>query len=303
MTLVPHTWGEFRAGKAECIENSISSLGQIVRRRWAHHVRGAVCIPTLAVPDLALPHQRVEGVTQIGPNNVFYQNVTVGVAPQDLKYDGAPTETIVGYGNVFRENVTVHRGTELGGGKTIIGNENLLMVGSHVAHDCYIANRTIIANQVQLAGHVTIEDYAVIEALLGINQFVTVGRASYVAAMTPVRRDVPPFMKFSGDPNEVRGVNEIGLKRIGFADEDIEAVKEAYRLLFRQRAISAGLDELGTRDGLNPHVGYLCDFMRKSCASRFSRFRENERGDSAVTEKRRMPVEVRTRDRRKVDRK
>lgn len=245
----------------------------------------------------------IEGITRIGSNNVFYQNVAVGVAPQDLKYDGAPTETIVGYGNVLRENVTVHRGTELGGGKTVIGNENLLMVGSHVAHDCYVGNRTIIANQVQMAGHVTIEDYAVIEALLGINQFVTVGRASYVAAMTPVRRDVPPFMKFSGDPNEVRGVNEVGLKRIGFSDEDIEAVKDAFRLLFRQRAISAGLEELGTCDELNAHVAYLRDFMCKSCASRFSRFRENERSDSVVTGKRRMPIEVRTRDRRKVDRK
>jgi UDP-N-acetylglucosamine acyltransferase len=244
-------------------------------------------------------HVTINGKTRIGVNNVFYPNAVIGDAPQDLKYDGAPTETRIGYGNVFRENVTIHRGTELGGALTQVGNENLIMVAAHIAHDCLLGNRNIIANCVQLAGHVTIEDNAVIEALVGINQFVTVGQFSYVAATTPVRRDVPPFMKFSGDPNEVRGVNEVGLRRNGCSDDDINALKDVFRTVFRSPSISASVAELAQQANLSPLVAQLCEFMQASCATRFGRMRETSRADVNITARRRSPHEVRVKDRRK----
>ncbi|MBN1437732.1 MAG: acyl-ACP--UDP-N-acetylglucosamine O-acyltransferase [Sedimentisphaerales bacterium] len=244
----------------------------------------------------------IQGETCIGVNNIIYPNVVIGAAPQDLKYDGAPTKTIIGYGNVFRENATVHRGTELGIGETVIGNENLLMVSTHVAHDCVIGNHVILGNQTQLAGHVKIEDGAVISALIGLHHFVTVGKFSYVAGLTPVRRDVPPFMKFSGDPNGVRGVNEEGLKRNGFSSDDIGALKEAYRLMFRQGPISTVLNEFEGRAEVNDHVRYLCAFMKKSCDSRLGRYEESCRRDKEIGKRNRKPLEVRKKDRRKVDR-
>jgi len=221
----------------------------------------------------------IQGITRIGANNVLYPNVVIGTAPQDLKYGGAPTETIIGCGNVFRENCTVHRGTELDRCKTVIGSENLLMVGVHIAHDCVVEDRVIVGNQTQLAGHVTIQNGAVVSALVGLHHFVTVGKFSYVAGLTPVRRDVPAFMKFSGDPNETRGVNEEGLRRNGFSKDDIAALKDGYRRLFRGGSISAALDKLEAQDHLNEQVAYLCAFMRNSCANRFGRFRENARRD------------------------
>ena len=261
---------------------------------------GPFCVigPDVVIGDHSqlMNHVTIEGITKIGPNNVFYQNVVIGTAPQDLKYDGAPTQTTIGARNVFRENVTVHRGTELGGAQTTIGDENLFMVAAHIAHDCTIGNRTIVGNQTQLAGHVTIEDGAVVTALIGLHHFVTVGCYSYVGAMTPVRRDVPPFMKFSGDPNEVRGVNEEGLKRNNFTPDDISALKQAHRQLFRTNTISAALDELEATLDLNPHVAELCRFVRQSCASRFGRFRENVRADRTLPKQRRAPVEVRSKN-------
>lgn len=222
----------------------------------------------------------IRGCTQIGDNNVFFPNALIGIRPQDLKYKGAPTATIIGSGNSFRENVTVHRGTELGGGKTIIGDNNLIMVGAHIAHDCILADRILLGNQTTLAGHVVIESGAVISALIGLHHFVTVGCYSYVAGMTPVRRDVPPFMKFSGDPNAVRAVNEEGLSRNGFDVEDIAELKRAHRMLFRKNSsVEAVLEEFFACDDLNEHVKYLCEFMQKSCESRFFRYREELRKD------------------------
>ncbi|MCP4712367.1 MAG: acyl-ACP--UDP-N-acetylglucosamine O-acyltransferase [Planctomycetes bacterium] len=236
----------------------------------------------------------VEGNTRIGANNIFYQNVVIGAAPQDLKYNGGPTETIIGSNNVFRENCTVHRGTELGLGKTVIGNDNLFMVGVHIAHDCILEDGILMANQTMLAGHVKIEESAVIMALIGIHHFVTVGKYSYIGGMTPVHRDVPPFMKFAGDPNVVRGVNEEGLKRRQFSDEDVSQLKQAYRKLFRAgKSIAEQLDQLEQQDDLNKHVQYLCQFIRQSMMDRFGRYQEMARRDNLEQRQFRKPAEVR----------
>lgn len=236
----------------------------------------------------------VDGHTRIGESNVFYQNVVVGAAPQDLKYDGAPTETIIGSHNVFRENVTVHRGTELGLGKTVIGDNNLLMVAAHVAHDCILEDKILLGNESLLAGHVKIEEGAVVSALIGIHHFVTIGKFSYVGGLTPVRRDVPPFVKFDGDPNEVRAINEEGLKRHNFTEQDIVELKQAFRQLFRTgNNISENLKAMAETECLNGHVTYLCEFLQRSCNGRFGRYLETARKDERKHRRFRTPAELR----------
>ncbi len=282
----------------------ISKLAEVSPlARLADNVRiGPFCVigPDVEIADNCELKNNVtiQGKTRIGSDNIFYQNVVIGTAPQDLKYNGGPTETIIGNGNVFREGVTVHRGTELGSGRTIIGNNNLLMVGVHIAHDCIIHNNVIIGNMTQLAGHVVIEDYAVVSALIGLHHFVTVGKYSYVGGMTPVRRDVPPFMKFSGDPNETRGVNEEGLRRNGFSSQEITELKKAYKLLYRQNRIADALKELQADEDLNKHVAYLCNFAQASCQSRFGRYLETARHDSFEDRKRKNPFEIRSKNNR-----
>ena len=263
------------------------------------HVRiGPFCVigPDVQIGDgcVLMNNVTVDGHTRIGAKNVFYQNVVVGAPPQDLKYDGAPTETIVGAHNVFRENVTVHRGTELGLGKTVIGDNNLLMVAAHVAHDCILEDKILLGNETLLAGHVKIEDGAVVSALVGIHHFVTIGKYSYVGGLTPVRRDVPPFVKFDGDPNEVRGINEEGLRRHNFSEQDIVDLKQAFRQLFRTgKSISENLKIMADQKGLNGHVTYLCEFLQRSCDGRFGRHLESARRDERKHRRFRTPAELR----------
>lgn len=236
----------------------------------------------------------IQGITEIGAGNVIYPNVVIGVAPQDLKYNNGPTRTLIGDNNVFRENSSIHRGTELGNTDTVIGSRNLIMVGVHVGHDCILGDRIIIANQVQLAGHVKIENNANISALVGIHHFVRVGRFSYVGGLTPVRRDVPPYLKFDGDPNAVRGVNEEGLKRNGFTPEQITGLKLAFRELYHKgTSIVSSVEKILARGNLDEHVQYLCDFIHKSCQGRYGRYEENFRRDRKHTRLDRQPAEVR----------
>lgn len=240
----------------------------------------------------------VEGVTRIGKNNVIYPYAVIGIASQDLKYKGELTLTNIGDGNVIRENTMIHRGTEMGGGETVVGNYNFIMGGAHIAHDCVLADNILLGNQVMLAGHVKIETGAVISAILGVNHFVSIGKYSYVGAMSPVRRDVPPFMKVSGDPAEIRGVNVEGLKRNGFSEQDMADIKFAYKQLFRAqkrgRCIEDALEELSHENDLNQNVRYLCEFVHKSCQSPNHRALEVLRTDTEADRVRRKPFEVRT---------
>ncbi len=240
----------------------------------------------------------LDGRTRIGKSNVFYPYTAIGVAPQDLKYAGGDTETIIGDRNVFRESVTVHRGTELAEGRTVIGNGNFLMVGAHVAHDCVLEDHVLLSNLVMLAGHVRIESGAIISAMVGVHHFVTIGRNSYIGAMTPVRRDVPPFVKVNGDPPEVVGLNTEGLKRNGFTSDDLEELKGAFKQLFRAgkngSTMEAEIEKLLQCDDLNDHVRYLRDFVHSSCQSRFWRAMEARRRDRAEDRMEHSPYEVRT---------
>jgi UDP-N-acetylglucosamine acyltransferase len=181
------------------------------------------------------PHAVVEGPSRIGDGNRIFQFASVGAPPQDTKYRGEPTQLVVGDRNVFREGVTVHRGTAGGAGVTRIGNDGLYMAYSHVAHDCEIGDRVVMANGAALAGHVTIEDYAIVGGLVAIHQHTRIGESAMLGGGAMVVMDVLPFCTAVGDRAHLAGVNVLGLKRRGFDDATLRAVRSAYRVLFQSK--------------------------------------------------------------------
>lgn len=178
-------------------------------------------------------HAVIEGRTTFGRNNIVFHHVSIGAAPQDLKYRGEDTAIAIGDGNTFREFVTVHLGTVGGSGTTRIGNHNLLMNFSHVAHDCRAGNHIVVANGAQFAGHVTVEDYVIVGALVGIHQYARIGESAILGAGSMVSQDVAPFCNATGDRARLFGLNLIGLKRRGFSLELVSTLKKAYRIVFR----------------------------------------------------------------------
>ena len=166
----------------------------------------------------------ITGNTTLAGNNVIFPNAIVGSEPQDLKYYGEQTKLIIGSNNVIRECVTINTGTEVGGGETLIGNNNLFMSCSHIAHDCIIEDNVLIANGVLLGGHIKIERYAKLMGLAGIHPFVTIGQHSYVGGLTRIVQDVPPYMIVEGNPANGRKVNTIVLERAGFLHASINAI-------------------------------------------------------------------------------
>ena len=254
--------------------------------------------PDVVLGDNCVLHNGVTitGNTKVGNNNVFYQNSIIGAAPQDLKYQGQPTETIVGNNNVFREFSVVHRGTEIGGGKTVVGDNNLFMGGAHIAHDCIVDSRTIIGNNVLLAGHVKIEYGVLVSAMVGIHHFTTIGRNSYVGGMTPVRRDVPPYTIFEGDPNKVRGINIEGLKRHGFDPDIVSQLKKAYNYIYKKsESIEKGAAEI-LEQASSDEVRNLAQAVLNSCSSRFGRYLEAKRQDKHISKLDRKPAEIRDKE-------
>lgn len=181
------------------------------------------------------PHVVIKGPTTIGSNCRIYQFASIGEIPQDLKFKGEETELVIGDGNVIREYVTINRGTQGGGGRTVIGKGNFLMSYVHIAHDCILGNYNILANVATLAGHITIENFAIIGALSAVHQFARIGSYAFVSGMTGVAQDIPPFVKAAGNRSKLYGLNTIGLKRHGFSDEAISALKKAYRVVFRSK--------------------------------------------------------------------
>jgi UDP-N-acetylglucosamine acyltransferase len=179
-------------------------------------------------------HVVIADRTSIGRDNRIFQFASVGEIPQDRKYTGDPTRTVIGDGNVIREFVTIHAGTTQDKGVTTIGDGNWLLAYSHVAHDCVIGNGTTFSNNAQLAGHVIIDDYAVLGGFVGVHQFCRVGTHAMLAAGSIVLQDVPPYVTVSGSPATPRGTNSEGLRRRGFSGEDIAAIRRAYKTLYRQ---------------------------------------------------------------------
>ena len=235
------------------------------------------------------PHVTLLGPSTFGARNQFFPQATRGGPPQDLKYRGGPTPLVVGDDNVFRESVTVHRGTEVdaSGGVTRIGSNNLLMVGVHVAHDVEVGNHCILANCVQLAGHVCIEDRVVVGGHSAMHHFVTVGRYAYIAGMTRITHDVPPYLKVAGYDQKVRGPNSLGMGRWQIPEPSIRGVRAAWRMLYaRRRPAAPAIQVLGEieSNGLmgDDHVRYLVEFLRRKLAAggALGRVREARRADS-----------------------
>jgi len=182
------------------------------------------------------PHAVLDGWVEIGARNRIFPGAAIGLEPQDLKYDGSESLVKMGDDNCIREYVTINRPT-FAGEVTALGNNNLLMAYSHVGHNCVIEDQVIIANSVALSGHVYIESRARISGVLGIHQFVHIGRMAMVGGMSRINRDVPPYMLVEGNPARVRSLNLVGLKRAGMMDADrvaaFQALKKAFRLLYR----------------------------------------------------------------------
>lgn len=213
-----------------------------------------------------MAHVYLEGKLAIGEDNIFYPYSSCGVAPQDKKYQGEPSETRIGNKNVIREFVTIHRGTEGGGMVTCIGDGNLLMAYVHVAHDVSIKNNVILANGVTFAGHVVVDDYANIGGLSAIHQFCRVGRHAMIGSYSVIKQNVLPYSITASDhPLEVYGANRIGLERRGFSPDAIEALQNAFRILTRAGLnTSQALTRIEEEIPQTNEVRELLEFIRAS---------------------------------------
>lgn len=185
-------------------------------------------------PGCEVHHQAtLMGKTTIGKENTIFPNAVVGGDPQDLKYHGEETELLIGDRNTIRECVTLNTGTVGGGGKTVVGNNCLIMAYAHVAHDCILDDGVILANSVQLAGHIHVCREAIISGTAAVHHFCTLGRLSFVSGLSGVRQDVPPFMTADGNPAKVCRLNLVALRRRNFSEETIKALKDVYRIVYR----------------------------------------------------------------------
>ncbi len=214
------------------------------------------------------PHAVVSGPATIGARNLIGSFATVGGAPQDLSYRGEPTELIIGDDNQIREYASIHRGTPNGKGKTVIGNNCLLMAYIHVAHDCRIGDNVIMANVATLAGHVEVEDRAAIGGLVAIHQFCRVGTYAYIGGVSGVGLDVPPYVIVAGirDQTRVSGINKVGLRRAGFSREVINDLDSVFRLIYRSPNLLLK-DSLEIARNEYPEcreVQYMIDFFESS---------------------------------------
>ena len=208
---------------------------------------------------------QVMGPSIFGEGNRVFPYACVGFEPQDLKYQGGDTRLEVGDRNIFREFCTIHRGTEEGGGATTIGNDNLFMAYSHVAHDCHVGNRIIFSNAATLAGHVTIEDDATVGAFSAVHQFCRVGRYAYIGGYSVITKDALPWVKTVGQKPLCYGVNTIGLKRKGFTEESIQELESIMRLLLRSGLnTTQATDRIQSEHSGSREAEYLTKFLKSS---------------------------------------
>jgi UDP-N-acetylglucosamine acyltransferase len=226
-------------------------------------------------------HVILQELTTIGEDNEIFPFSVLGADPQDRKFAGERATSVVGDRNKIREHVTIHRGTRSGGGVTTIGNDNLIMVAAHLAHDCRIGNDVVIANQVMVAGHVMVEDGASIGGGVGIHHFTTIGTSSFVGGMARIAKDVPPYMIVEGNPAEVRAVNTIAMTRRGYEPGHIDAVKEVFKRLFRDNGgpISEKILALRADFAEVPAVERICASLEATADGIHGRALEGARGD------------------------
>lgn len=178
-------------------------------------------------------HCVIEGYTTIGKENSFAHYAAIGGPPQDMKYRGEPTQLIIGDRNTVREFTTIHTGTTQDEGITRIGNDNWIMAYVHIAHDCQIGNHTIFSSNAQIAGHVQVQDWAIMGGMSGVHQFVRIGQHAMLGGASALVQDIPPFVIAAGDKASPHGINVEGLKRRGFSSETISALRQAYKVLYK----------------------------------------------------------------------
>jgi len=210
-------------------------------------------------------HVVIERWTEIGRDNQIFQFASVGAGPQDLKYKGEETWLVIGDRNRIREFATLHRGTVDGGGRTVVGNDNLLMAYSHVAHDCEVHNRIVMANAATLAGHVEVEDNAILGGLVAVHQFCRVGCHAMISGGAMIAQDIPPYTIAQGDRAKTIGINLVGLKRRGFPEATIRGIKNAYKLMFRSGLrMEEALERIDSEFGTIPEVQHFAAFIKGS---------------------------------------
>jgi UDP-N-acetylglucosamine acyltransferase len=207
-------------------------------------------------------HVSITGNTKIGKGNKIYPFVSIN-DPQDLKYSGEETSLVIGDNNKIREYVTINPGTIGGGGKTIVGNNCLFMISSHIAHDCQVGNNVIIANNVPLGGHAIIEDNVVIGGNSAVQQFTRIGKMAMIGGMTGVLHDVIPYGLSTGNRNSLQGLNLIGLRRAKFENKDILGLSEAYKEIFVTKNINENISKLNGSFQENPLVKEVIEFITK----------------------------------------
>lgn len=210
-------------------------------------------------------HVVIDGDTEIGDDTHVFPFASIGLAPQDLKYGGEPTSTVIGKRNQIREFVTIHRGTAGGGGITRIGDGNLLMAQAHVAHDCQLGNEIIMANAATLAGHVEIADRANVGAYSGVHQFCRVGLEAFIGGYSVVVKDAPPFAIIQGNHARCFGLNKVGMKRRGYSKETIDALNHAYHLLLSSKLnTTQAMEKIREEITGVKEVDLLLDFIETS---------------------------------------
>jgi UDP-N-acetylglucosamine acyltransferase len=210
-------------------------------------------------------HAVIEGWTEIGRDNRIFQFASIGAEPQDLKFHGEESRLRIGERNTIREFVTMHRGTDDGGGETVIGSDNLFMAYTHVAHDCIIGNRVILANGATLGGHVRVDDWAILGGLSAVHQFTRIGCHAMLSGGSMVTQDIAPYIIAQGDRAKAAGINLVGLKRRGFSEEILRDIKQAYKLMFRSNLRQEeALGRITSEISAAPEIQVFVDFIRNS---------------------------------------
>lgn len=232
-------------------------------------------------------HVTLQGPLTLGRDNVVYPYAVIGGDPQDRKFKGSQTEVVIGDRNKFREHCTVHRGTEQGGGRTLIGSDCLIMVGVHIAHDCTVEDQVVIANGTMLGGHCHIEFGVGIGGGAGLHHFTTVGTLAFIGGLSRIAKDVPPYIVVEGSPAEPRKVNTTALMRHRWPTDDIESVRNAFKLIYRTPEIPvlSVIDQLRSLPQQIGPVLRLCDFIERTQGGVYGRqleaAREERRGSSS----------------------
>lgn len=212
-----------------------------------------------------LSHVIIEGNTEVGENCTLYPFASIGFPPQDLKYRGEPTRLIIGSNNVVREYATIHRASVGGDETTVVGSDNYFMAYVHIAHNCRVGSHVIMANAATLAGHVVVEDHVIIGGIVAVHQYSRIGRYAMVGGLSGIGQDISPYMVASGPRAKLFGPNTIGLKRHGFSDQTITALKKAYKILFREKRQLKDAIRKCREDFVNfPEVEYLLGFIEKN---------------------------------------